>query len=103
MSNIVSRILSNAVLFALFMSVSLTLHASPKNTQLDSSIVTPHFIACDTPDQTNPDIDFDSHAYVISLRALQPLPKAPYSYYQSTILDKPFSCAHQRGPPSYLI
>ena len=56
MSNIVQRIFSNAVLFALLMSVSLTLHASNTDVNLDNAKLSNHFITCDIPDQANLDL-----------------------------------------------
>jgi hypothetical protein len=103
MSNVVQRILSNAVLFALLMGVSLTLHANAKESNLDHITVSNHFIACDVPDQANLDFDVDSHVNVISFTAPQPLPKDTNSFYTSLILTRPFSTAYQRGPPSNLI
>ncbi|GAA59706.1 hypothetical protein P20652_1570 [Pseudoalteromonas sp. BSi20652] len=103
MSNVVQRILSNAVLFALLMGVSLTLHANAKQSNLDHVIVSNHFIAYDIPDQANLDFDVDSYVNVISFKAPQPLPKDTNSFYTSLILDRPFSTAYQRGPPRYFI
>ena len=103
MSNVVQRILSNAVLFALLMSVSLTLHAHTTQVNLDNAKISNHFIACDTPDQANLDFDVDSHVDTIAFRSPQPLPDVVDSFYKSTNLNRPFSTAYQRGPPSYLI
>ncbi|AQP99591.1 MULTISPECIES: hypothetical protein [Pseudoalteromonas] len=103
MSNVVQRILSNAVLFALLMGVSLTLHANATEANLDHVTTSNHFIACDVPDQVNLDLDADSFVNVTSFKAPQPLPKDTHSFYESSILDRPFSTAYQRGPPSYSI
>jgi len=103
MSNVVQRILSNAVLFALLMSVSLTLHAHTTQINLDNAKISNHFIACDIPDQANLDFDVDSHVDTIAFRSPQPLPNVIDSFYKSTNLNRPFSTAYQRGPPSYLI
>lgn len=103
MSNVVQRILSNAVLFTLFMSVSLSLHANTTQVNIDSAKLTNHFIACDVPDQANLDFDVDSHVNAFTFRTLQPLPNVVNSFYKSTNLNRPFSTAYQRGPPSYLI
>lgn len=103
MSNLVQRIFSNAVLFALVMSVSLSLHANTTQVSLDNATVSNHFIACEFPDQATPDIDLDSHVNAITIRLFQPLPNTTLSFYQSTNLDRPFNTAYQRGPPSYLI
>ncbi|KPZ54943.1 MULTISPECIES: hypothetical protein [Pseudoalteromonas] len=103
MSNLVQRICSNAVLFALLMSVSLTLHANTTEVSIDNASVSNHFIACEFPDQAPPDIDLDSHVNAFAIRLFQPLPNVVSSFYQSTNLNRPFSTAYQRGPPSYLI
>jgi hypothetical protein len=103
MSNVVHRILNNAVLFALVMSVALTLHANNKGFSVDHVTATNNYIACDVPNQANLDIDVDSFVDIISFKVLQPLPKDVHSFYESSILKKPFSTAYQRGPPSYLI
>ena len=102
MSNVVQRIFSNAVLFALLMSVSLTLHASNTDVNLDNAKLSNHFITCDIPDQANLDFDVDSHVNTITFRSPQPLPNVVDSFYKSTNLNRPFSTAYQRGPPSYL-
>ena len=99
MSNVVQRIFSNAVLFALFMSVSLTLHASNQHTNLEHPTVLNNSIALDIPDQATPDFDEDSFVDVISLKAAQPLPKGAHSFYKSSSFSRPFSTAYQRGPP----
>ncbi|MEM6982715.1 MAG: hypothetical protein AAF510_06985 [Pseudomonadota bacterium] len=99
MSNITARILQNALLFTLFMSVSLTLHATPKNTQIDVGFTPAEFIVCDSPDQANLDTDIDSHVGVIALREIQPLPLAFYFHYESSLLVTPYSHAHPRAPP----
>ncbi len=99
MSNITARILQNALLFTLFMSVSLTLHATPKNTQIDAGFTPAEFIVCDSPDQANLDTDIDSHVGVIALREIQPLPLAFYFHYESSLLVTPYNHAHPRAPP----
>jgi len=99
MSNITARILQNALVFALFMSVSLTLHGAPKNHKLDAGFAPAEFIVCDSPDQANLDTDIDSHVGTIALREIQPLPLTHHFYYESAILTTPYSYAHQRAPP----
>ena len=99
MSNITARILQNALVFALFMSVSLTLHGAPKNNKLDAGFAPAEFIVCDSPDQANLDTDIDSHVGVIALREIQPLPLAFYFHYESSLLVTPYSHAHPRAPP----
>ena len=103
MSNAVHRMISNAMLFALLLSVSLTSFAHDINTSKKLVSPTPHYFVCDTAEQTNPDVDIDTHVNVISIRALQPLPENTLSLYVNTTLAQPFSQAYQRGPPSYLI
>ena len=99
MSNITARILHNALVFALFMSVSLTLHGAPKNNKLDAGFAPAEFIVCDSPDQANLDTDIDSLDGVIALREIQPLPLAFYFHYESSLLVTPYSHAHPRAPP----
>lgn len=99
MSNITARILQNALVFALFMSVSLTLHGAPKNNKLDAGFAPAEFIVCDSPDQANLDTDLDSHVGVIALREIQPLPLAFYFHYESSLLVTPYSHSHPRAPP----
>ena len=99
MSNITARILQNALVFALFMSVSLTLHGAPKNNKLDAGFAPAEFIVCDSPVQANLDTDLDSHVGVIALREIQPLPLAFYFHYESSLLVTPYSHAHPRAPP----
>lgn len=99
MSNITARILQHALLFTFFMSVSLTLHAAPKNTQFDTVFIPAEFVVCDSPDQANLDTDIDSHVGVIALEEIQPLPLALYFDYESNFLVTPYNHAHPRAPP----
>lgn len=103
MSNITARILNHALLFALFMSVSLTLHAAPKNNSLDTGLVPANFTVGDIPNQVNLDTDIDYHVGVIALQEIQPLPIAPYCNYESTCLITPYSHAQPRDPPRNLV
>lgn len=99
MSNITARILQNALVFALFMSVSLTLHGAPKNNKLDAGFAPAEFIVCDSPDQANLDTDLDSLDGVIALREIQPLPLAFFFHYESRFLATAYSNANPRAPP----
>jgi len=101
MSNIVQRILNNAVLFALLMSVSLTLHASNADVNLDNAKISNHFITCDIPDQANLDFDVDTHVNTTAFLVYQSYLKEVHSFYTSTTFNRPFSTAYQRGPPSF--
>ncbi|MBE0377416.1 MULTISPECIES: hypothetical protein [Pseudoalteromonas] len=103
MSNAIHRIISNAMLFALLLSVSLTSVAHDGNNSKELASPTPHYFACDTAEQTNPDFDLDTQVDGISIRVLQPLPENTSSLYVSATLTQPFSQAYQRGPPSYLV
>ncbi|MGO2129226.1 MAG: hypothetical protein ACTH4U_10835 [Pseudoalteromonas prydzensis] len=101
MSNAIHRIISNAMLFALLISVSLTSFAQDNNDSKELASPTPHYFVCDIAEQT--DVDIDTYVDVISIRALQPLPENTSSLYVSATLVQPFKQAYQRGPPSYLI
>lgn len=103
MSNVIQRIFSNAVLFALLLSASLTVHANAKQTNAEDIAAYNQLFACDVPDQANLDFDVDHFVNVTSFKVLQPLPKDTHSLYKSSTLNRPFSSAYQRGPPSYLI
>ncbi|BDF96229.1 hypothetical protein [Pseudoalteromonas sp. KAN5] len=103
MSNAIHRIISNAMLFTLLVSVSLTSFAHDVTNSKELASPTPHYFVCDTAEQTTPDVDLDTHVDRLSIRVLQPLPENTLSLYVSTTLTQPFSQAYQRGPPSYLI
>jgi hypothetical protein len=103
MSNIVQRLLSNAVLFALLVSVSLSVSANNQSMKLNSHVTTSNLFAGDLPDQANLDIDVDTHVNVALVNGLQPLPTNDSSLYSHSVITLPFSQAFQRGPPNYLI
>lgn len=103
MSNAIHRIVSNAMLFALLISVSLPTFAHDNNTSTDVVPPTPYYIVCDTSEQTNLDVDIDLHVNGFSIRVLQPLPDNTQSLYVNISLTQPFKHAYQRGPPSYFI
>ena len=64
MSNAMQRILSNMMLFALLLSVSISAFANSTDEHNQQIIPTAHYVACDIPDQANLDIDLDSHVDV---------------------------------------
>ncbi|MFY8326744.1 hypothetical protein [Pseudoalteromonas sp. ZZD1] len=103
MSNLIHRIVKNAVLFTLLMSVSLTVFANDFDNVQEFSTPTTHYIACDIPDQANLDVDIDIHANELYFGALQPLPEATISHYVIPQLASLFNRTSVRGPPTFLI
>ncbi|MGS0537283.1 hypothetical protein [Pseudoalteromonas sp. SaAl2] len=103
MSNLMHRIVNNAVLFTLLMSVSLTVFAHDFDNSTELSTPTAHYIACDIPDQASLDVDIDTHANALYFGAFQPLPEATISHYVIPQLASLFNRASVRGPPTYFI
>lgn len=103
MSNLIHRIVSNAVLFTLLMSVSLSIFAHDFDDSERSTTHSIQFIACDIPDQANLDVDIDTHANGFNLGALQPPPELTLSNYVKPLLATLFNRASVRGPPVHLI
>lgn len=103
MSNLMHRLINNAVLFTLLMSVSLSIFAHDFDDSEISTTHSIHFIACDIPDQANLDVDIDTHANGFNLGALQPPPELILSHYVKPQLATLFNRASVRGPPSHLI
>jgi hypothetical protein len=103
MANLIQRITSNAVLFALLMSVSLSIFAHDFDNTESATPSTTHFIVCDIIDQANLDVDIDTHANEFNLGAPQPPPESALSHYVKPQLAALFSRACVRGPPVYFI
>ena len=61
MSNAIQRIISNAIVFALLISVSLISYANDIESHSDVLHQPAHFIACDSADPANLDTDLDKH------------------------------------------
>ena len=103
MTNLIQRIMSNAVLLALLMSVSLSIFAHDFDDTANATPSTTHFIACDILDQANLDVDIDTHANEFDLGAPQPPLESAPSHYVKPQLAALFSRASVRGPPVYFI
>ncbi|WP_405128237.1 hypothetical protein [Pseudoalteromonas sp. PB2-1] len=101
MSNAIHRILSNAIVFALLISVSLISYASDIENHSDSVTPTSHFIACDNADLANLDTDLDKHTPALNFCAAQPLPDVRLGVRVFTQTKASVYSAHQRGPPVF--
>lgn len=103
MSNAMQRIFTNIMLVTLLLSVSVAAFANTEQGHTQQVIPTAHYVACDIPDQANLDVDLDSHIGVTLLQAIQPIPPVEALNYVTSLNNRPFSQASQRGPPRYLI
>ncbi|MCC9661643.1 hypothetical protein ACSSVW_002684 [Pseudoalteromonas sp. MBR-15] len=101
MSNLIHRIMSNAIVFALLMSASLISYANDIESHSDSVTPTAHFIACDSTDPANTDTDFDKHTPSLIASAAQPLPDGRVAVYVNPCSVISVFSAHQRGPPAF--
>ncbi|MAH28644.1 MAG: hypothetical protein CMK61_08180 [Pseudoalteromonadaceae bacterium] len=101
MSNAIQRIMSNAIVFALLISVSLISYASDIESHSDSVTPTAHFIACDSADPANLDTDLDKHIPAFITNVAQPLQDAPVVSYVPPCNKVSVYSAHQRGPPAF--
>ncbi|MEJ6496773.1 hypothetical protein [Pseudoalteromonas lipolytica] len=101
MSNAIQRIMNNAIVFALLISVSLISYASDIESHSDSVTPTAHFIACDSADPANLDTDLDKHTPTFITNVAQPLQDAPVVSYVPPCNKVSVYSAHQRGPPAF--
>ncbi|MCF2917036.1 hypothetical protein L1266_12670 [Pseudoalteromonas sp. Cn5-37] len=101
MSNAIQRIMNNAIVFALLISVSLISYASDIESHSDSVTPTAHFIACDSADPANLDTDLDKHTPAFITNVAQPLQDAPVVSYVPPCNKVSVYSAHQRGPPVF--
>jgi hypothetical protein len=101
MSNAMQRIISNAIVFALLISVSLISYANDIESHSDSVTPTAHFIACDSADPANLDTDLDKHTPAYIANVAQPLPDARVVLYAQPCSKASVYSAHQRGPPAF--
>ncbi|MEL7386162.1 MAG: hypothetical protein AAGJ33_00610 [Pseudomonadota bacterium] len=101
MSNAIQRIISNAIVFALLMSVSLISYASDIESHSDSVTPTAHFLACDSAEPANVDTDLDKHTAAFIADVAQPLPDARVVLYVNACSKASVYSAHQRGPPVF--
>ncbi|MGJ8485688.1 hypothetical protein ACSFVZ_16875 [Pseudoalteromonas sp. SYSU M81236] len=101
MSNAMQRIISNAIVFALLICVSLISYANDIESHSDSVTPTAHFIACDSADPANLDTDLDKHTPAYIANVAQPLPDARVVLYAQPCNKASVYSAHQRGPPAF--